>query len=173
MFRRERLPDPQTYYEAEGLTLVGPPRSTWRTTTCVFHGGGTTMRLNLQSGGWVCMSCFAKGGDVVSYQMQAHGQEFAEACRALGCWDESPGGRSASQRPAQGPQRMSAREMIDVLRLESMVAYLVASDIRRNGRVSDHEYFRLTEAVRRLQGVTDQLTDTFGAARTPGQIQSL
>ena len=38
-YRRELLPDPFSYYEDQGLMLVGSRRAPWRTTECRFHGG--------------------------------------------------------------------------------------------------------------------------------------
>lgn len=29
------------------------------------------MRINVESGGWICMACNARGGDVVAYRMGA------------------------------------------------------------------------------------------------------
>ncbi|MFY8042310.1 MAG: hypothetical protein ACOVOD_05230, partial [Rhodoferax sp.] len=69
-FVRDHLPDPVTYFEAEGLTLEG--RGPWRTTECRFHGGSDSMRINTVSGSWVCMACNAKGGDVLAHCMAEH-----------------------------------------------------------------------------------------------------
>ena len=72
-FDRNQLPDALTYFENRGLTLKGPPSAKWKSTACNFHGGSDSMRVNMASGAWVCMSCDAKGGDVLSYEMQASG----------------------------------------------------------------------------------------------------
>ncbi len=37
-FDRDRLPDPITYYESQGLTFK-ERSGKWRTTECRFHGG--------------------------------------------------------------------------------------------------------------------------------------
>lgn len=84
-FDRTRLPDPEGFYLAAGLELTG--RGRWRTTRCEFHGGSDSMRINLQSGAFVCMAgCGAKGGDVLAYRMAAAGEDFQTAARALGAW---------------------------------------------------------------------------------------
>ena len=70
-FIRENLPDPVTYFENEGLKLTG--KSKWRTTACNFHGGSDSMRINTESGGFCCMNCGFKGGDVLAYHMQFYG----------------------------------------------------------------------------------------------------
>jgi hypothetical protein len=60
-FDRQALPEPASYFENAGLILQG--RGTWRTTTCHFHGGRTTMRVNIKSGAWVCMSSLCSSAD--------------------------------------------------------------------------------------------------------------
>ncbi len=49
-FDRERMPDPVSYFEGEGLKLSGPGK--WKTTGCTFHGGSDSMRINVASGAW-------------------------------------------------------------------------------------------------------------------------
>src|SRR5438445_13818377 len=83
-FVRSSLPDPAEYFEGQGLKLVG--RGKWRSTRCVFHGGSDSMRINIDSGGFCCMNCGARGGDVLTYAMQAQGLAFTEAARSLGAW---------------------------------------------------------------------------------------
>lgn len=83
-FDRQALPEPDSYFENAGLIFQG--RGTWRTTTCHFHGGRATMRVNIKSGAWVCMSCGQKGGDVLAYEMKVTGADFVDAARALGAW---------------------------------------------------------------------------------------
>jgi hypothetical protein len=72
-FDRQALPEPESYFQNTGLILQG--RSKWRTTTCHFHGGRTTLRVNIESGAWVCMSCGERGGDVLAYEMQTNGAD--------------------------------------------------------------------------------------------------
>ena len=65
IFVKENLPDPVTYFENEGLKLTG--RGPWRNTSCVFHGGRDSMQIKIESGGFCCMNCGVKGGDVLAY----------------------------------------------------------------------------------------------------------
>ena len=81
-FIRDHLPDPISYFEAEGLALRGPGK--WRTTRCEFHDGSDSMRVSTETGGWVCMACGEKGSDVMAYAMRRHGLEFVEAARREG-----------------------------------------------------------------------------------------
>ena len=48
-FDRSLLPDPASYYEAQGLRLTGPRSAKWRTTACSFHGGSDSMSINLRT----------------------------------------------------------------------------------------------------------------------------
>lgn len=86
-FDKSRLPDPQGYFE--GLGLVLSRRGKWRSTSCEFHGGSDSMRVNLQSGSWVCMAgCGARGGDILAYEQAHSGTSFVDSAKALGAWVE-------------------------------------------------------------------------------------
>ena len=87
-FIRDRLPDALDYFAREGLELSA--RGKWRTARCVFHDGSDSMRINTQTGGFCCMVCEAKGGDVLAFHMQRHGLGFVDACKALGAWEGQP-----------------------------------------------------------------------------------
>ena len=87
-FIRDHLPDAITYFESEGVHLVGPGR--WKTGPCDFHGGSGSLRVNTESGGWRCMACSASGGDVLAFHMQRHGLEFVDAARLLGAYVVGP-----------------------------------------------------------------------------------
>lgn len=135
-FIRDRLPDPVSYFEGEGLTLTGPGK--WKTTRCDFHDGSDSMRVNTETGGWVCMACGEKGGDVLSYAMRMHGLEFVEAARALGAYADDG-------KPHGGPTRsttLAAREAMEVVALSLLVAVVVISDIRQGLIPSDADWSR-------------------------------
>lgn len=88
-FIRDRLPDWQAYADREGIVLHGRGVE-WRSAICDFHDDGKpSMRVNLKTGGWICMSCGTKGGDVLSHYMQRTMIGFVQAARDLGAWDES------------------------------------------------------------------------------------
>jgi hypothetical protein len=107
---RERLPEPQGYFESQDLELVG--RGAWRTTRCAFHGGSDSMRVNLRSGGFCCMAgCGARGGDVLAYHMAAHGLGFVEAAKELGAWQDDPASAHAGTQRRR-PFGLPAREAL-------------------------------------------------------------
>jgi hypothetical protein len=85
-FERERLPDPLTYFAAEGLELRG--RGVWRSALCPFHQDSRpSLRVHVETGAFKCMSCGAYGGDVLSFHRRRHALGFVEAAQALGAWE--------------------------------------------------------------------------------------
>jgi DNA primase len=84
-FRRELLPMPGNYFEAQGVKLTGGGE--WKNAICPFHEDSKpSLRLRLDTGGFRCMACGAHGGDVLSFHMQRHGLTFAQAAKELGAW---------------------------------------------------------------------------------------
>lgn len=144
-FERDKLPDVQTYFEGQGLTLSGPRSAKWKTTGCTFHGGSDSMRINLASGAWVCMSCNAKGGDVLAYHMAAHGLEFVEAAKALGAWVDD-GRPQAPHRPTP----LSPRAALAVLHFEATLTAVAAGNLARGVALNDVDLQRLMVAASRI-----------------------
>lgn len=143
-FIRERLPDPINYFESEGLTLTGPGK--WKTTRCDFHDGSDSMRVNTESGGWVCMACGEKGRDVMAYTMRRHGLDFVEAARMLEAYLDD-------DMPHRGPERpatISARDAMAVVAFELYVITLVIADIRKGLIPSDADWQRFLESAGRV-----------------------
>ena len=149
-FDRSLLPEPAGYYEAQGLRLTGPRSAKWVTTACPFHGGSDSMRINLRSGGFCCMNCGARGGDVLAFEMALNGSEFVEAARRLGAWvDNGKTMTSASMRPAP----LSPRAALEVLGFESLLV-AVAADMLAKGQplpLADAE--RLKTCARRINRI--------------------
>lgn len=140
---RNHLPDTTTYYESEGLKLTGPGK--WKTTACTFHGGSDSMRINLASGGYCCMSCGEKGGDVLAYHMAAHGLEFIDAAKALGAWVDD--GRPAQRyKPAPLPPRAA----LQVIGFEANFTAIAAANLARGVALSDVDLSRLMTAANRI-----------------------
>ena len=147
-FDRNNLPDAATYFEGQGLRFSGCGK--WRTTTCTFHGGSDSMRVNTASGGWCCMACDAKGGSVLDYHMQVHGIEFVEAAKQLGCWTDD--GRPAPQhRPAPLPPRAA----LQVLGFEATLIAVAAGNLARGIVLSDIDLARVLSAAARITRLTE------------------
>jgi hypothetical protein len=149
-FIRDRLPDPGSFFEAEGLTLTG--RGKWRTTRCDFHGGSDSMRINAQSGAWRCMTCGAKGGDVLAYAMQRHCEGFIEAARALGAYVEDGKPHRGQAQPATLP----ARDAMQLAASELLLALLVISDIKIGLIPSEGDWQRFIQSAGRLQALAEE-----------------
>lgn len=81
---RDRLPQPAAYYAGELPDLKG--RGAWRQAQCCFHQDrAPSLSVNVETGHYRCFACEA-GGDLISFQMRRHGQDFKRACQALGAW---------------------------------------------------------------------------------------
>jgi DNA primase len=84
-FCREKLPSAEVYYRLQGLNLIGG--GMWRTALCPFHDDrNPSLRINMGRGGFCCMACGAKGGDVLDFHRKRYDMTFPEAVQALGAW---------------------------------------------------------------------------------------
>ncbi|HRN76598.1 CHC2 zinc finger domain-containing protein [Ottowia sp.] len=140
-FDRNLLPEPIGFYENDGLVLTG--RGKWRTTSCVFHGGSDSMRINTTTGAWRCMACDEKGGDVLAYRMAVTGEDFVTAARALDAWVND--GRPALYRPTT----LSPRDALALLAQEANLVAVTAANIANGVPVTRSDLDRtLTSAGR-------------------------
>jgi hypothetical protein len=83
LFAHTLLPDLAAYFEHKGLTLKDPPSAMWKTTTCNFHGGSSSMRVNVNSSARVSLSCCVKDDDALAYEINASSSEIVDAAKAL------------------------------------------------------------------------------------------
>lgn len=143
-FIRDRLPEPISYFDAEDVRLIGPGR--WKTGPCHFHGGSDSLRVNTVSGGWCCMSCGAKGGDVLAYHMQRHDLPFVDAARSLGAYVE---GASSGETPTKSAT-LPARDAMQLAAFEMQVAMVVISDIKAGVIPSDSDWQRFLISAGRV-----------------------
>ncbi|MCF8211995.1 MAG: hypothetical protein K9K38_21710 [Rhodoferax sp.] len=150
-FDRTLLPDPASYFEGQGLSLKGPARAKWKTTTCNFHGGSDSMRVNTQNGAWVCMSCGEKGGDVLAYQLKVTGAEFQDAAKAIGAWIED--GRAPP--PDAKPSPLSARQALSVLGFESALTAVAAANVGNGYALTQIDLDRLLLAANRIRRIAE------------------
>jgi DNA primase len=148
-YERSSLPDPLSYYESEGLRLTS--RGKWRTTECRFHGGTDSMRINTESGAFVCMAgCGARGGDVLAHHMAAHGLEFVEAAKALGAWVDN--GKPNTQRKLTP---ISPRQALEVLSAECSLVAVAAGNVSRGVILSDSDRARVLTAANRINRLVE------------------
>lgn len=77
---------PTEFYRAE-LPAMPPPRGGgWRDGgLCPFHADNHagSFRVNLDSGGFCCFSCGAKGADIIAFIQLRDGLSFPEALNKL------------------------------------------------------------------------------------------
>lgn len=149
-FIREQLPDPLAYFDGEGVPLKGS--GTWRTGPCHFHGGSDCFRVNVKSGGFKCMNCEVKGGDVLAYAMQRHGLEFVEAALSLGAYVDDG-------RPHQGqdrPTTLSARAAMECAAEDLRTAVLVMSGVKAGKVPSDDDWQAFIGCVRRVSLLAEE-----------------
>jgi DNA primase len=85
-FKRNLIPNPVEYFHEQGMKLFGGGE--WKSAICPFHNDTKpSLRVRLDTGGYRCMVCGAKGGDILAFHMQRHGLRFIEAAKALGAWE--------------------------------------------------------------------------------------
>lgn len=149
-FDKTRLPDPQGYYtERAGLTFR-ERRGKWRTTACNFHGSSDSLRVNLDSGAFVCMAgCGARGGDVLAYHMAHAGLDFITAAKELGAWVED-----GNQAPAR-PTPLPARDALAVLAVESNVVAVAAANVAHGVTLTQVDLQRLMLAAGRIARIAE------------------
>ena len=83
LFNKALLPRPTTYYDLQGIKLIG--RGEWRSALCPFHDDKSpSLRINIKSGGFICMACNARGGDIISFHQKRFSIPFKVACEDLG-----------------------------------------------------------------------------------------
>lgn len=146
-FNHDAVPGWQSYADDQGLTLHG--RGKWRSVLCDFHADtDPSMRVNVESGGWVCMSCRAKGGDTLSHYMQRTGAGFVEAAQALGAWD-------ATKAPGQAgkPRSLPAADAMELAAKEMLLLTVVIADIRRGVIPTDDDWHKFLQGAGRVEAL--------------------
>jgi CHC2 zinc finger len=143
-FVRDRLPDWTGYAARFGITLIH--KGKWRSVLCPFHDDHhPSMRVNTESGGWVCMSCGVSGGDVLAFHMARHGMEFMAAARALGA---VIGGAAPAQ--SLRPSKLSARDGLELLYHDALLVWVAAGTLSQGFALTDGDRADLGAAMRRI-----------------------
>lgn len=147
---RTLFPSPAAYFDSQGLKLIGKPNAPWKYTQCQFHGGRRTMRVNMSSGGYICMSCGARGGDVLAYEIAITGASFVDAAKAIGAWVND--GRSYK---LQKPTPLSARAALSAIAFECTFIAICAGNLAKGMTLSEQDYARLMTAAGRVNRVME------------------
>jgi len=78
---------PVDFYRAELPGMPAPKRDHGWTDAglCVFHSDTHrgNFRVNLDTGGFCCFACGAKGSDVIAFTQLRHGLSFPDALKAI------------------------------------------------------------------------------------------
>jgi CHC2 zinc finger. len=147
-YERDRLPDPRSYYENEGLRLMGPRSAKWKTAECRAHGGSDSMRVNSATGAFKCMACGVGGGDVLAYHMHMHDLEFQQAAKALGAWTDD-----GKVRHQQKPSALSPRAALEVLGFESTIVAVAASNLAKGCKLTEQDRRRVLVCAGRINRI--------------------
>jgi DNA primase len=151
-YMKDQCPDPVEYFGRMGSVSKGG-RNQWRTTTCQIHGGSDSLRFRVDTGGWVCMSCGAKGGSVIDHYMQLHCCSYTEAAKALGVrmGNGDPGDGEHGRKRAALP----ARDAIGALHFESHLVALTALNLAKGTTLNPVDLQRLLKAAGRIQLISE------------------
>lgn len=149
-FIREHLPEPVAFFEVEGVVLKGA--GPWKTGPCHFHSGSDSLRVHTNSGGWICMACGIKGGDVLSYAMQRHNLDFVEAARRLGAYQDDGRAHQGQASPAPLP----ARAAMELAATDLQTAVMVISDVRSGKVPSDADWRAFLQCTARVAFLAEE-----------------
>jgi DNA primase len=148
-FVRDRLPDPVQFFAGADVRLTGP--GVWKTGPCHLHGGSDSLRVNTRSGGWCCMNCGAKGGDVLAYVMQTSGLGFVQAAQLLGAYIGDPGHGANGNQPRHRATTLAPRDAMELAASELGVALQVMRQVLDGVIPNDADWARFLESCRRVR----------------------
>jgi len=148
-FDRDRLPPPTAFY-SDQFPRMKKTRRGWVIVNCCFHHPDRhpSLAINLNTGGFSCFSCGAKGGDVVDFVIQLDGVDFKTAARQLGAW------RGLAQTLSQRQERERQERRRTRLTAASIRLERAERECRFSIRAEIHELERLqAEAKARLSAL--------------------
>lgn len=146
-FLRENLPTPAEYFSSRGHKLFGKGKN-FRTNCSLHDGSGQTLSVLRDSGAFYCFSCGAKGGDVLTYEMQLTGADFVTSAKALGAWVED--GKPDTHHK---PTPITARQALDVVQQETMIVAIALTNYSNGKPIDAIEAERLRVAAGRIWNV--------------------
>lgn len=144
-FDKTKLPDVGDYYASQGLTIGKHGSRGWRKANCLFCQSRDNFNINLQSGGFHCWGCDAKGGDLVAFQMALHGQDFKQAAQSLGAWTND--GKAPIRNK---PMPLSYRDILSAIAHEAQLIAISGANVANGKPLSVEELARVLQAVSRI-----------------------
>ena len=106
------------------------------------------MRIKVATGAFACMNCGASGGDVLAFQMAAHGQSFIEAAKQLGAWS---GGEPIKEHIK--PTLLSPKDALKVLAFEGTLVAIADCRSAKGIKPSPEDLERILVALGRINHV--------------------
>ena len=146
-FNRANLPPPSAFYKQELGQLGRADSRGWvRCKQKCFNCGHGGFGVNLRSGGFYCLSCGVKGGDVLAFYMLRYRVDFVTAYRRLGACEDDPNPAESRRRREQEAERRAAEatcqeQVAEAARRERIEArdwlhLLERSYVRHNDRLT-------------------------------------
>lgn len=78
------MPAPSQYFASIFASIPRPNQKGWALVRCIFHNDNEpSLMINLMHGGFNCLACGTKGGDIIQFERLAHGVTFKEALARL------------------------------------------------------------------------------------------
>ena len=143
-FDKSALPPARSFYERELGRLTRPDRKGWVRGNCPFHKSksGKSFAANLDSAGYYCFGCDARGGDVVAFFMKRYSLNFKGAAQRLGAW------RGEGLSPADRQRIERDRRDREAKRL----AAEAEAEQRRQERIAARDHLYTLERLQRATG---------------------
>src|SRR5215469_12619105 len=157
-FDRALLPPAEVFYLRELVKLSRPSRG-WARGRCPWHKSksGLSFAVNLDSGGFYCFGCGAKGGDLVDYVRLRDTVDFKSATRKLGAWIDVT--RREQQKELRRREKERRRqqekeaERIEKELMERISArdLLHATETLYREAIADHDWILMSELLRAVR----------------------
>ena len=81
------LPGLETFFLSHVHKLTKPDSRGWSSGLCPFHTEkNPSFQVNIEHGGFKCLSCGASGKGIINFYKKLHGVDFKTACKDLGAW---------------------------------------------------------------------------------------
>lgn len=159
-FDSTALPPARVFYEQELGELRRPSRGWARPKAgCPFHESTSkaSFAVNLNTGGFFCFSCGAKGGDVLDF-LKLRGMDFKTAAKSLGAWRTEGLSNSEQRRLARERNRRKREQAAAEAQRESKRAqridareWLRAAETLYDEAIAEHDWSLMSELLPRVR----------------------
>jgi len=162
-FDRALFPPAEAFYTRELGKLSRPYRG-WVRGRCPWHKSksGLSFAVNLDSGGFYCFGCGAKGGDLIDYVRLRDTVDFKSAAKKLGAWidDTTPEQQQELRRCEEERRRHqeeeSERKEKDRIERISARDHLHATETLYKEAIAAHDWFLMSELLPALRDAEER-----------------